>query len=133
MSTYSVSFGGLSFDNTQTTYRLMTAAPAEVKYRRSEVTAPHVAGSQVLSEVQDVTSYQLVIRCVGGSGNAGTLVNNIKAANAALPGNLVVVLNGASETYVARPADITYTATRDDLQTNNRTVTMVFPVQPFPT
>jgi hypothetical protein len=132
-TTYSVSFGGLSFDQSQAVYRLMAAQPAQVKWRRTEVTAPFVAGSQVLSEVQDVVSYQLVIRCVGGGGNAGTMVNAIKAANNALPGNLVVVLNGASETYIARPADLTYTATRDDLQANERTVTLVFPVQPYPT
>lgn len=128
-----MSFGGLSFDDTQSVYRLMSADPAQEKWRRSQVTAPHVAGSQVLSEVEDVSQYQIVVRCVGGSTNAGTLVNNLKAASRALPGNLVVVLNGASETYVARPADITYTATRDDLQANQRTVTLIFPVQPYPT
>jgi hypothetical protein len=133
VSTYSVSFGGLSFSNSGAQYRLMEASPAQVKWRRVEITAPYVAGSQVLSEVQDITQYQLVVRCAGDSGtNAGTLVNNLKAASVALPGNLTVVLNGASETYVARPADITYTATRDDLQTNQRTVTLVFPVQPYP-
>ncbi len=129
---YSVSFGGLTFDQTSTTYRLVEAAPAAMKWRRVELTAPFVAGSQVSSEVQDVSSYRIVVRCVGGSTNAGTYVNALKTASAALPGNLVVSLAGASETYVARPADIDVAAPYEDLANNLRTVTLTFPVQPFP-
>ena len=133
MTTYSVSFGGLSFDDTSTSYRLVTATPAAIKWRRTEQTAPFVAGSQVLSEVQDVSQYRLDIRCVGSSGtNARTLANALKTASAALPGNLVVVLAGASETYVARPADITVTAAFEDLANNMCTVSLTFPVQPYP-
>lgn len=132
-ATYSVSFGGLSFDDTSTTYRLVEAAPADVKWRRSSSTAPHVAGDATLSEVQDVSAYRMIIRCVGGGSNAGTLVNAIKTAAAATPPiTLAVTLAGASETYVARPADISVAADFELLVNNQRLVTLTFPVQPYP-
>lgn len=133
-ATYSVSFGGLSFDDTSTTYRLVEAAPADVKWRRSAATAPHVAGDTTLAEVQDVSAYRLVIRCVGNGGtNAGTLVNAIKTAAAATPPiTLAVTQAGASETYAARPADISVAADFELLVNNQRLVTLTFPVQPYP-
>src|SRR5512135_803458 len=113
--TWSVAFGGLTFDATSTTYQLITAEPADVKWRRAEVTAPYVAGSTVLAQVQDVVSYRVAVRCLGGvSTNAATLANALKAASAALATSttptLTIVLAGASETYTAWPADITVSA-----------------------
>jgi len=131
-TSYSVAFGGLSFDETSATYRLVEAAPADEKWRRSWATAPYVAGGTVLAEVADVSSYRMAIRCIGGGTNAGTLLNAIRTASRALPGTLVVVLAGASETYQARPADISCRAEYEDLANNQRLVTLVFPVQPYP-
>lgn len=132
--TYSVAFGGLSFTDTSATYKLVDAAPADVKWRRQAEQAPYVAGDITLSEVQDVSSYRLVIRCVGNGGtNAGTLVNALKTAAAATPPlTLAVTLAGASETYVARPADISVRGEFEDLLNNQRLVTITFPVQPYP-
>jgi hypothetical protein len=131
-ATYSVSFGAVSFDQTSTTYRLVEAGPADIKWRRTPIVAPFVAGDADLSAVQDVSSYRLVIRCVGGGSNAGTLANALKAA-AAVPTTLVVVLTGASETYAAKAADINQGAQFEDLYNNLRVVTLTFPTQPFPT
>ena len=129
--TYSVAFGGLSFDQTSAIYRLVAAEPAEVTYRRTLVTAPFVAGDTMLAEVQDVSAYRVTIRCIGGGSNAGTLVNAIKAAGEATT-SLAITQAGASETYIARKPGIQVRGEFEDLYNNQRLVTLTFPTQPFP-
>ena len=131
--TWSVSFGGLTFTDTDAHYRLVDAQPSKVKWRRGELTMPFIAGNVVTSEVQDVDSYQVIVRLIGdGSTNAGTLLNNVKTAGAATT-TLAVTLAGASETYKARPPDISAEASFEWLLNNQRVVTLVFQTQPYPT
>ena len=131
--TWSVTLpGGLSFTDSSASYRLIEATPAEIRWRRITVDAPHVSGAVESAAVQDVSSYRMIVRCVGDSGtNAGTLANNLKAA--ATAGTLVVVLAGASETYKALAADVAVAAEFESLLNNQRVVTLTFPTQPFPT
>lgn len=133
MISYSVNLGGLTFDQASTSYQLVDGIqPAERSRRRVAVTAPHVAGDFELSSVADASKLRMTIRCYGGASNAQTLVDAVVAAVEQQSWTLTITWDGATRSWPANAADWTCPIEGQNALARRRDITIVVPVQPYP-
>lgn len=131
---YTVTLGGLSFNQSSTSYQLPNE-PIVIgrSRRRAVVTAPHVAGELELASVADAGRLSMTIRCYGGGSNPQSLVDAITSAIDAASYNVSITWDGATRTWAARAGDWTAPIGGQDQQlAHRRDVSISIPVAPYP-
>jgi hypothetical protein len=130
---YTVNLGGLTFSETSADYQLVDQVqPAERTRRRVAVTAPHVAGDFELSSVADAARLRMTIRCYGGASNPQTLVDAVVTAIEQDAWTLAVTWDGATRSWAANAADWSCPIEGQGALVHRRDITIVVPVQPYP-
>lgn len=130
--TYQVSLGGaVVFDQSSSSYQLLSISPAGVRRRRVTVTAPDVHGAAELASVLDEASYGMLIRCYGTDmAGAQSLIDAIAAAVGQRSWVLGVTLDGSSRSWQARAADWVAALEPGLAWRGWRDVTLTVPVAP---
>jgi hypothetical protein len=131
---YSISLGGLTFDQASTSYQVPNQPIVVGRTRRRSVaTGPFVAGETELSSVADAARIQMVVRCYGGASNPQSLVDAVVTAIETASWDLAITWDGATRTWKARAADWSAPIGGDDQQlAHRRDLSITVPVDPYP-